>query len=95
MVCLEIMLGDEAPSDEAPLGATLRNRCAYLIAKNSAERARILKDFKEIYEVRSRIVHRGKFRLNREERFLLRRLNELCERVLRKELDMLLSDEGS
>ncbi len=93
MVCLEILLGDEAPSNEETLSATLRNRCAYLIAEDANERREILTKFSKIYTVRSKIVHRGKSRLNMEERGLLSELNKLCERVIRKELELLLKIE--
>ena len=42
----------------------LRNRLAYLIGKNPSDRNALLKDFDEIYKVRSQIVHRGKARLS-------------------------------
>jgi hypothetical protein len=57
---MEILLGDKAASDLMGLGELLRNRCAYLISRNHAEREEILQDFKEIYAVRSHIVHAGK-----------------------------------
>lgn len=60
MVSLEILLGDKAVSDLMGLNELLRNRCAYLIGKSQAQRDEILKDFREIYDVRSQIVHREK-----------------------------------
>jgi hypothetical protein len=42
VVVLEILLGDETPSEEIGLGALLRNRCAYLIANKVEERARLI-----------------------------------------------------
>jgi hypothetical protein len=69
-VALEILLGDKDVSDLLGVGALLRNRCAYLVGKTHKERAEILGDFKKIYDIRSKIVHRGKDRLKENEREL-------------------------
>jgi hypothetical protein len=91
-VVLEIILGDKAASEAVGLGELLRNRCAYLIGKTRSEREGILDDFQKIYDVRSRIVHTGKRRLNRQERILLFRLQWLCNRVVQEEVDLLKAD---
>ncbi|MCF8356901.1 MAG: hypothetical protein K9H48_20855 [Melioribacteraceae bacterium] len=88
-VVLEILLGDKSKSDIIGIGELLRNRCAYLISENDEERQNILKDFNEIYEIRSQIVHRGKSKLNNNERRLLTRLRYFCSRVLFKEINYL------
>jgi hypothetical protein len=59
-VALEILLGEKAKSDIIGIGELLRNRCAYLIGKSHSQREEILEDFERIYDVRSKIVHRGK-----------------------------------
>ncbi|GFM27182.1 uncharacterized protein PY1_contig-01-43 [Novosphingobium sp. PY1] len=89
MVCLEIILGDASLIGEIGLGELLRNRCAYLIGKTSTERAEILRDFKEIYDVRSHIVHRGKSRMNARERGLYAKLIWYCQRCIREEINLL------
>jgi len=89
MVVLEILLGDKAASDEIGLGRLLSNRCAFLIGKTQEERAAILRDFDQIYRVRSEIVHRGKSRLSREELTLFYKLQWLCHRVIQKEIELL------
>ena len=89
VVVLEIMLGDETPSDEISLGALLRNRCAYLISKNVDERDHILSTFSEIYKVRSSIVHRGKQELSSRESALFLVLQNICERVIKEEVGLL------
>jgi hypothetical protein len=86
-VALEILLGDKAVSDVIGLGELLRNRCAYLIGKTHAQRKEILDDFGKIYEIRSKIVHRGKDRLRRNERELLYTLRWLVSRVIQEELE--------
>ena len=88
-VVLEILLGDKARSDLMGLGELLGNRCAYLIANSYKEREYILKTFKDFYDVRSQIVHRGRTRLGFRETFLLFQLQKVCSRVIRKELELL------
>jgi hypothetical protein len=94
-VAMEIMLGEEAKSDVIGIGELLRNRCAYLIGESHDQRVMILKDFDQIYAVRSRIVHRGKSRLNNEESELFRKLQWMCRRVISKELDLIGSDSDT
>ena len=89
MVVLEILLGDKAASDEIGLGRLLSNRCAYLIGKTQEERADILRDFDQIYRVRSEIVHRGKSRLTRDEQMLFYKLQWFCHGVIHKEIELL------
>lgn len=92
-VAMEILLGEKSSSDIIGIGELLRNRCAYLIGKSHSQRASILKDFDKIYKVRSNIVHRGKSRLNYEEKRLFRRLQWMCRRVINEELNLLLEDK--
>jgi hypothetical protein len=92
MVVVEILLGEKATSDLMGLGELLRNRCAYLIGKSHEQRENILNDFKEIYEVRSKIVHRGKNQLDMSEHFLFSRLQWMCRRVIQEEVDLLQAD---
>lgn len=89
MVCLEIILGDASLLGEITLGELLRNRCAYLIGKTSVQRSEILRDFKEIYDVRSHIVHRGKSRMSAREREHYGKLVWYCKRCIQEELKLL------
>ena len=91
-VALEILLGDKAVSDVVGLGELLRNRCAYLVGKTHAQRQEILEDFRKIYDIRSRIVHRGKDRLRQEERKLLNTLRWMVSRVIQEELERIERD---
>lgn len=92
MVCLEILLGDKASSDIIGLGELLRNRCAYLVGKNNTQRNKIMADFKKIYDIRSKIVHRGKSKLTSGERALFRKLQWLCRRVIQEEINLIDED---
>lgn len=91
-VVLEILLGEKAVSDIMGLGELLRNRCAYLIGESHKQRQEILKEFKDIYDVRSGIVHQGKSRLNLHERSLFSKLQWMCRRVIQEEVDLLKED---
>lgn len=88
-VSLEILLGEKAVSDLVGLGELLRNRCAYLIGTSHAQREEVLSDFKKIYDIRSKIVHRGKSRLSIDERSLFRRLQWIVSRVIQEEVKLI------
>lgn len=92
-VVVEILLGDKASSDLTGLGELLSNRCAYLIANSHAQRDELLQDFRRIYEVRSKIVHRGKSRLLMNERTLFNKLRWMCRRIIQEEVELLQKDE--
>jgi hypothetical protein len=92
MVVLEILLGDKAVSDEIGLGQLLSNRCAYSIGDSHEDRKLILQYFKDIYRIRSEIVHRGKHRLTAEEGALFSRLRWMCRRVIQNEVHLLKAD---
>jgi|GEM_PF-1738639 len=91
-VALEILLGEKKISDLMGLGELLRNRCAYLIGKTHQQREEVLSDFKKIYEIRSKIVHRGKSKLNNNEKFLFSKLQWMCRRVICEEINLLSKD---
>lgn len=92
MVCLEILMGEKADTSKLSLGELIGNRLAYLIGRTHKERAAVLSDFRDIYGVRSRILHHGKHALRREERLLMSKLRSFCERALSAEA-RLLADE--
>lgn len=91
-VVVEILLGEKASSDLVGLGELLSNRCAYLIANSHAERTELLQDFRTIYDVRSKIVHRGKSRLQLKERVLFDKLRWMCRRIIQEEVKLLEQD---
>lgn len=95
IVVIEILLGDKATSEQIGLGVLLRNRCAYLIGTSQSQRDEILKDFQDIYDVRSKIVHGGKSRMNYEERRLLDKLRWMCRRVIQEEVKLLKDEVGA
>lgn len=91
-VVVEILLGEKASSDLVGLGELLSNRCAYLIANSHAERTELLQDFRTIYDVRSKIVHRGKSRLQLKEKVLFDKLRWMCRRIIQEEVKLLEED---
>lgn len=95
MIVLEIILGDKATSDQMGLNELLRNRCAYLIGKSQEERAEVHRTFKDIYDVRSQIVHRGKHRLTSNERELFGQLRWMCRRVIQREIELLVANKNA
>jgi hypothetical protein len=92
-VAMEILLGDEIKTDIIGIGELLRNRCAYLIGKTYDQRERILKDFEKVYNIRSKIVHRGKSKLNFDESNLFGKLQWMCTRVIAEELSLIAQDK--
>lgn len=93
-VALEILLGEKALSDVIGVGELLANRCAYLIGESNSEREQLLKDFRRLYDTRSKIVHRGKNRLSHAEFTDLGTLRWICARVIQAELKLLNADAG-
>jgi hypothetical protein len=87
---LEAILGDD--SDRESLTETLADRCAYLIADSIEVRKDIKKSFKELYRLRSKLVHGRAIRLKEHEtgylRWAKRVLNIAIEREMKHlELD--------
>ncbi|MFD6318605.1 hypothetical protein [Methylorubrum thiocyanatum] len=93
MVCLEILFGEGEPTGEIGLSALLRNRCAYLIGRSQKHRSEILREFQELYVVRSKIVHTGKSGLNRNERIMLYRLRQICADAIAAEIRLISGDQ--
>lgn len=84
-VAIEILLGDEDVDHSVGLTTLMANRCAYLIARTPAARSNLLRYFRDIYKVRSKIVHRGKNRLNKGEVSLFHMLQSIARAVIDKE----------
>lgn len=89
-ICAETLLGTDDGAD----GVTgiLASRCGYLIATSAKERDDLVSEFRSIYKVRSKIVHRGLGALKESERQQLRRLRVICSRILQKEVDLAIAD---
>ena len=92
-VAIEILLGEENKAQDVGLTKLMANRCAFLIGKTPAARSNLLKIFPEIYDIRSKIVHRGKSRLSAKERSLFHALQEICTLVIRAEQELIAHDQ--
>lgn len=90
-ICAEVLLGTE---EGEGITGMLASRCAYLIATSAKEREALVGEFKNIYKVRSKIVHRGLGGFKEHERRQYQRLRVICSRILQKEIDLVLVDSG-
>ncbi|TPW24230.1 hypothetical protein FH712_09950 [Marinobacter nauticus] len=94
-VAAEILLGDKGESDIIGINKLLSNRCAYLIGESESDRAKIIKDFKSAYDLRSKIVHSGKNFISSDETRVLYNLWGILVKVIQKEIRMLPQKEDS
>lgn len=88
-VCMEILFGEDKYAGTLSINDVISNRCAYLIGRDHKEREDIIAAFKEIYRVRSLIVHKGKSRLAQSDRGRFGQLRHICERSIAAEIDLL------
>lgn len=85
-IAMEVILGDEKESEGLGLTKLLRNRCAYMLGQNQAEREAILQTFTDLYRLRSAIVHSGRHRADEGERAVVTQALRLCGRIIAHEL---------
>ena len=65
---------------------TLADRCAYLISDDIKGRKTIKDSFKELYEVRSKLVHGNVTELNSDQTWYLRWGRNVLEYAISKEM---------
>jgi len=82
---LEAILGEDI-DQEAPLTATLADRCAYLFGSDSAKRKIIRTNFRKLYSIRSKLVHGRVITLSEEETNFISWGNKVLDGLIRKEL---------
>lgn len=87
-VALESLLGEKAESNLVGIGALLSNRCAYMLAESVDDRRRLMKEVKDVYDVRSKIVHAGQSRLAGEDHGNFVKLHRICGDVIRHETNL-------
>lgn len=80
---LEALLGDD--DKDEPLTTRLADRCAYLLGDGTEDRARIRRSFRDIYDVRSKLIHGRRPRIGAHERELLYKAQHLLRRVIQAE----------
>lgn len=91
MTCLEILLGSSVNTDSSSLSEIMSNRLAYMIGKRYTERESLIREFKEVYGLRSRILHQGKHRFGFRESHLTSKLKEFCEKAIEAECGLLIA----
>ena len=86
-IALESIYGDS--NSEAGVTKTLTDRCAYFLANSHANRVEISNSVKDLYQLRSKIVHGVESRLNAQGRELLELGRHLLRQSINKELVLL------
>jgi hypothetical protein len=85
---LEALLGDDAQDE--PVVARLADRCAYVLGKSEKERIDIRKRFRRIYEIRSKLVHGRRARINPSDAEQLSAARTMLSDVITEEANRLL-----
>jgi hypothetical protein len=86
IISLEVMLGDRQESDRVGLTSLLANRGAYMIRRSAKERSDVLKLFKDLYSLRSKVMHSGTMTASKGENFLINKGLVLIGEVLAHEI---------
>lgn len=81
---LESIFGDD--DYEGSLTTILSDRCAYLIGRNIKDRNEIKKIFREIYQIRSKIIHGVRNFLSEKDKGMLYMARSFLRRSILKEL---------
>lgn len=87
-IAIEVLVGDRETADSVGLTKLLGNRCAYLLGKTRVSRQSIIDDFIEIYRVRSAIVHGGKHKIDKRDRYASENCLNLCAAIISRELEL-------
>ena len=83
---LEAILGDEEEEPQKSLQNKFADRCAYLLGKNFSERKNIKESFVKLYNIRSKLNHGRKAKLDREQLHFLRFSQSILNRIIWKEI---------
>ena len=89
---LEALLGDDAYSSS--LTEILADRCSYLISSDIKGRKTIKRNFKELYDARSKLVHGNVTELDSNQRHLLHWGRTILEYAIIKEIKHLQLDKA-
>jgi hypothetical protein len=81
---LEALLGDDGPN--GTITETLADRCAYLISSDIKGRKSIRQNFRELYKVRSKLVHGNVVDLDSDQLWSLRWGTTILEYAITKEI---------
>ncbi len=86
-IALEAILSDNSESES--ITKTLSDRAAYFIGESVNERRKIIDQFKELYGLRSKLVHGRKANLQDDEESLYNWGTDLLEKIIKKEFSLL------
>lgn len=92
-IAIEVMLGDRKAAEGVGLANLLGSRCAFLLGRSSSERENIMTKFRQVYELRSNIVHEGRHVLNVGDRPVVNSALAICASIIRRELRIRASQE--
>ncbi|MBM2835346.1 MAG: hypothetical protein HW406_2507, partial [Candidatus Brocadiaceae bacterium] len=81
---LEAILGDDGTKEK--LMKTLADRCAYLLGGKISNRRKVREDFEKLYDIRSKLVHGRKVKLDNEQLGFLRFAQNMLESIIWKEI---------
>jgi hypothetical protein len=81
-VAIEALLGE----GKEQVTERLADRCSFLLGENQRERVDIKDDFSTIYSIRSNTIHKGRIMLSDEEHPYLKKLKQILENAIRKEI---------
>lgn len=84
-IALEAVFGEDY-SEHENLTSKLADRCSYLIGENIKQRADIRTYFRELYQIRSRLVHGDSIRLGTDEQHYLDWARNVLKKSLTREL---------
>lgn len=86
-VAVEALLG--VPKGSAAMTERIADRLTFLIADDALERKEIKINFLEAYDIRSKIVHEGKAKLDKEDKVHYTNLKLYIQKALAKEIEAL------
>lgn len=89
---IEAVIGDDNTKEN--ITATLADRCAYLLGESMSARKNIRKNFKDLYDIRSKVVHGRKASLDDEQRHFLNYAQIMLKRVIWKEISSIESSNS-
>ncbi|HAR62366.1 MAG TPA: hypothetical protein DCS13_02775 [Candidatus Margulisbacteria bacterium] len=90
-IALEAIIGESSGSES--ITKTIADRCAFYIANSKNQREEIIKDVKEIYNIRSNLVHGKEVRLSKVNEQYYKKLTWIFDTVINKELQLIQSTQ--
>lgn len=83
-IAIEAILGSSNPDES--LTKSIINRCVYLLGESVSERKALAEDVREIYKIRSKIVHGSRKKLKNKEIQYFNKAREILNKIIVKEI---------